>query len=41
MSKYTKAEKKQLFIKVMAIVLCVLMVGSVAAVAVPYLIGLI
>lgn len=40
MSKHTKAEKKQLFIKIIAIVLCALMVGSVAAVAIPYLIAL-
>lgn len=37
MSKHTKAEKKQLLIKIMAIVLCVLMVGSVAAMVIPYL----
>ncbi len=41
MSKHTKAEKKQLFIKILAIALCVLIVGSVAAMAIPYLIGLI
>ena len=40
MSKRTNAEKKQLFIKVMAWILAILMAGSVATLAITLLISL-
>ncbi len=36
----TRREKKQLFIKIMAIILCLLMVGSGVAMVIPYIIAL-
>ncbi len=36
----TKREKKQLLIKVMAIILCLLMVGSGVAMVIPYILTL-
>ena len=39
-TKRTRADKKKLFIQIMAIILCLLMVGSGVAMVIPYILAL-
>lgn len=39
-TKKTRADKKRLFVQIMAIILCILMAGSGIAMVIPYIIAL-